>query len=183
MPLWTNGSWRQIPEDLDILRQSSSASSPIGGRSGTGESSHSFPHTKQTISTPHRTEHQPHRQVYDHMESLEHGAVSHHPKQNHHTSSNASSYVSPYLDVPPRATLQASVIQLLQEKRGFTPTDISRVTGDREDDESVAALLDVARQVEYGLPDIDSLLLALKNERSLSDFDGKRSHPTGITIS
>ena len=111
------------------------------------------------------------------------GGVSNHPNQNDHIPGNASSYVSPYLDVPPRATLQASVIQLLQEKRGFTPIDISRVTGDRDDDESLAALLNVARQVEYGLPDIDPLLFALKNEPSLSDFCGELPHPTGVTIS
>ena len=79
--------------------------------------------------------------------------------------------------------MQASVIALLQEKRGFAPGQISLITEDLDDDNSLAALLKVARQVEYGLPDIDSLLSGFKKEPSFSDFDGKRSHPTGVTIS
>ena len=122
---------------------------------------------------PQWTGHQPHRQVYDHMGFLMNGAASHHPNQNHHISGNASSYVNPYLYVPPRATLQASVIQLLQDKRGFTQSQISLITEGRDDDNSLAALLNGARQVEYRLPDIDSLLSECKKEPSLSDFGGE----------
>ena len=116
------------------------------------------------------------------MGSLQYGGASHHPKHNHHTSSNASSYVSLYLYVPPRATLQANVnvIQLLQEKRGFTPSQISLITEDRDDDNSLAALLNVARQVEYGLPDINSLLINMKSEPSLPDFGGELAHSTEV---
>lgn len=183
MPFWTECGWCPIPEDDAILKERYSASSSPGSRPGTGISSHSFSHTNQTISMPQWTGHQPHRQVYDHMGSLMLCGVSHHPEQNHHTSSNASSYVSPYLNVPPRATLQASVITLLQEKRGFTPSQISLITEDRDDDNSLAALLNVARQVEYGLPDIDSLLFNMKSETSLSDFGGELPHSTGVSES
>lgn len=76
--------------------------------------------------------------------------------------------------------MQASVITLLQEKRGFTPSQISLITEDRDDDNSLAALLIVARQVEYGSPDVDPLLFNFKSEPSLSDFFGELPHPTGV---
>jgi hypothetical protein len=160
MPLWAKDGWSRVPEDDYILQLPHSATSSVPGRPGSGRPSQSASHTGHETKMPQWTEHQPQRQNHGHSNV----------GQNDSSQYDADSYPNADLFVPSRDTIQATVIELLQQKRGFTPSQISVITRNRDGEESLAALLEVARLVEYGPPDNASHLSGVDQRSNLSDY-------------